>query len=112
MARYTTVIISSNASAKLCNIHRRRPAYAFIATVLVSGTFGGGTVALGVSPDNGTTIFPIKDETGNAQSVTALGAMLTKPLGDSNSNGDGLSLWVTVSGATSPNISINTFDNN
>jgi hypothetical protein len=71
----------------------RRRAY----TVYVVGTFGGATVALQTSPDNGTSWVALKDVNGNAVSFTSAGAAVC--------NTQATEMRAAISGGTSASLS-------
>lgn len=84
----------------------------YVATVLLWGTFGSGTLALFVSPDNGTTLIPLTSSPGGtAISFTALGMVLLN-FGHTNRNTDiPMQLWGTLTGATAQNLNVGVYDN-
>lgn len=61
-------------------------------TLIASGTFGGGTITVQVSPDNGTTWI--------STSATLTAAGVTNFIG-----GEGLLFRLALTGATNPSIS-------
>ena len=67
-----------------------------IRTLRAAGTFGGGTLALKISVDNGSTWEAVTDGT-TAASLTATGQINVELHGS-------FLVRVTLSGATSPNI--------
>lgn len=73
-----------------------------------SGTFGGGTLALEMSVDGGTTWFAVTDSVG-AVELTAAGAVITNILGD-NDIPAVVKMRGTLSGATSPSIVVTITD--
>lgn len=80
-------------------------------TVLLSGAFGAGTMALFLSPDKGTTLIPLTSTPGGtAISFTAAGMVLINS-GFPNRNFDTLGLYGTLSGATAPNLNVDVYDN-
>jgi len=82
MAFYTTTITTTDAT-EICQVDKPHNADFWFATIAVSGTFGGGTVTLQVSFDNGTTKIPLEDQTGSAWSATA-NRVTNIQLGDNN----------------------------
>ncbi len=110
MAR-TTATITSNASVLIGRINRPRAADFYGATLLLRGTFGGGTVTVQVSPDNGTTLLTLETPSGVGLAATANRCITLPLIGNGSTNADQLQLYVTVAGATSPNITVDLFDN-
>ena len=112
MAKYTASLTANSGSTYLCNIDRRKvDANAWQATVFIDGTFGSGTVTIQYSPDQGTTKITGKDFTGTALSATANAVFTTQPMGNGAANSDFISVYATMSGATSPSVSVILFDN-
>lgn len=110
MARYTSTLSAQNTSVLLCSVERRHDAGEFFATISASGTFGGGTVVLGLSFDDGVTIIPLnQDGTATAASLTALSAVNIR-LGNSKTNTPP-KLYASIATATTPSIAINVIDN-
>lgn len=109
--KYTTVFSANNQNSKLCDVFRRRgDSASFLATLLVSGTFSSGTLAYYVSPDAGVTQIPLKDLTGSAITSTA-NDMVNINLGNGSHLGDQPSIWATITGAGTPTVTVNTYDN-
>lgn len=105
-------LVASSAGALLTNInHANRVNQTYQALVCVSGTFGGGTATLAVSPDGGTTLITLKDKLGSAISLTANGYANIEIAGYSNNNTKPLQVYAVLTGATSPNLNFTVFDN-
>ena len=110
MAKYSASF-TADASTYICDIHRRRDANDWFGNVLVSGTFGSGTVAIQVSPDGGTTKITLnQDGTATAASGTAA-AVYNIKLGNPSKNTETYKLYATLTGSTNPAISVVVFDN-
>lgn len=81
------------------------------ATIFTTGTFGGGTVAYTVSPDNGVTSIPLKNSAGTAYTATANDYQSSGNLGGSNNNSGDFSIWATLTGSTGATVTVTVFDN-
>lgn len=110
MAKHQTVFSANNQSSLIATVKRRREAPYYLVTFVISGTFGSGTLAFYLSPDLGTTLVALKDQSDNAVSATAA-TSFDAQLGNSNNNNDVLQIWATITGATSPNVTVNAYDN-
>lgn len=108
--KYTTNLAAQNTSVKVCDIIRRREADDWIATVVLTGTFGSGTVSLQISTDGGTTKATLNQEgTATAASATAAIALNIK-CGNSSTN-EPAELYATIATATNPDVDIVVYDN-
>lgn len=107
MIRDTT--FTSNTTLEIADDGAMRAHDEFGATIQISGTFGGGTLALYVSLDGGTTKNAIKDSSGTAYTTTSADTIVVRfPV---NPNETNLKLYATLSGATNPNISVRVASN-
>lgn len=109
MTKNITSIVA-NGTVLLGNVAKNRDYYEWKATFFAYGTFGSGTVAYFWSPD-GTTMLPIKDMGGIAVSSAANDSFNVNQCTGSK-NTDRISIYATLSGATSPNLSVGYYDNN
>lgn len=109
----TAVSFTTNTTTQIIPIRRNNKAATnFTATILVYGTFGGGTLSLYLSPDNGTTLIPLTaTPSGSSVAFTANG-MTQVFLGHASTLSDGFSLYATLSAATSPTLTVACYDNN
>lgn len=105
-----TAQIDTNESVFICDVRRIVEKPMFKATIAVSGSFGGGTVTLQMSPDGGTTKINLRDVTGTIASITANDAYNIE-LGYGSTNGDNIKLYASMAGATAPDVDIAVFDN-
>lgn len=111
MAKQTPVVFSVDAAnTRICTVNRPSSAEEYFATVLISGTFGSGTVTMFISPDGGTTKVALKDIGNTAISATAA-AMFNIRLGNGATNSDAPILYATLAGSTNPTITVAVFDN-
>jgi hypothetical protein len=83
----------------------------YAASIYVGGDFDSGTVALYVSPDNGATLYPLKDDSGTAISVTddeVFFITLGGGQGDSNNANPNLreQIWAEITGAGTPSVTV------
>jgi hypothetical protein len=108
-----TKTLTATGTQVLSRVHIPRAKSYLGGVLLVSGTFGGGTVTLEISNDGGVTSYPLKDVHGVAISATAAGQFNFRIFGDGNSNFDSenLDICVKLTGATNPNITVKMFDN-
>ena len=109
----TLVNFVANATQAIATIRvQNRDKVNYVATILVYGTFGGGTLALFLSPDNGTTLIPLTGSPGGSAASFNANGMLQLNCGFPVANTDTLKLYATLSGATSPNLNVVNYDNN
>lgn len=112
MAKYTASFTVDAANTYICDVHRRRGATQYDATLFANGTFGGGTIAWLWSPDGGTTKQPIKDMSGTAVTSTAADSFNVQ-FGNTTTNAasDQIKIYATLTGSTSPSITVGVIDN-
>lgn len=104
--------LSANGNTKIGSVNAgNRDKLTWQALVCVNGTFGGGTVTLAVSPDNGTTLLTLKTKMENALSLTANGYANIEIAGFPNNNTVPLNVYAVLAGATSPAVTVTVFDN-
>lgn len=104
--------MSADASTVLANIHRRADSQSYAGTLVVQGTFGGGTCTLQLSIDGGVTKITVKDVLGNNVALSANGYqnfVLGNPSTDLGA--DQITLYATLSGSTNPDLTVALFDN-
>lgn len=106
----TTQTFTADGAKQIGVVHRRRDAPNFVATILAYGTWSSGTIAYSLSPDGGTTKVPLKDLTGSAITSSADDSVNVQ-LGNGSTNSDEISIWGTLSGSSSPSITISFYDN-
>lgn len=109
MAKRTTAITDTSAT-EIAMVVKPHNATTYNATICVSGTFGGGTVTLQLSPDNGTTKIPLKDQSGSVWSATA-NDVIEIEIGNSSHNSDNPILYATNAGGVGVNMTVTVFDN-
>lgn len=109
--RYTVPAITTNTDTEATTIIRRNDADFWEADVFTSGTFGGTTVTLQVSPDGGTTKFPVNTTAGTAYSLTAAGYGRIRFAGSSQNNTGNLVLYVRTAGGAGASINVVIVDN-
>lgn len=107
---YTTNTLSADGSVQIASCHSRRGVLEYIATILVNGTWGGGTITFSFSKNGGTTKIPVKDLTGTTVTSTA-DDNVNISTGTSHINTVELTLWATLAGATNPSLTLDVFDN-
>ena len=104
--KFPTVTISADGVAAIATLPQAGGMWE--GTVIVSGTFGSGTVTLGHSTTAAcSTVNSIKDITGTAYSTTSADTVNVR-LGIDKNNPT--YLCATVTGSTSPTIALNVYD--
>lgn len=113
MAKYSVSITADTTGTFVCNVKKKRGLHSYKYTIMAYGsTFGSGTVAWFVSPDSGTTLIAMTDLTDTALTMTA-NKMFDGELGGvSSHNNDVLSIYVKMTGSTSPSVTAVVYDNN
>lgn len=110
MAKYTASF-TSDGTVQLCYVIKKRDFRDWLATIIATGTFGGGTITWQISADGGTTKTALKDISGADQTSNAADNF-TIELGSGGTVNDAPILYATLAGSTAPNIAITVFDNN
>lgn len=112
MAKYSATLSAQNTNTILFTAHKpRNGSVSSLFTVLVSGTFGGGTVTVNISPDKGTTLVPLVPIGTSAPTITAAMAF-TYQVGNGDKLADSPDIYVSIGAATTPTINIVAYDNN
>lgn len=112
MAKYTAALSAQNTNVYIFTVHKPRGGETDCTfTVMVGGTFGTGTVTINISPDGGTTLYPLAPINGSSPSITALGAYTFK-VGNGDKLSDAPTIYAAVGAATNPVLTITAFDNN
>lgn len=108
----TVITLNANASNQYVGtVIKKRDFYTWQGLHFAYGTWGGGTLAWYWSPDNGTTFLAMKDLTGTAITETSNDSF-TSNFCTGSKNADKITIYVTLSGATSPNLTVGFYDNN
>lgn len=110
MAKYTATL-TTNTSAYVCQVIKARQYDSWRGLFFAYGTFGGGTVAWQWSPDGGTTKLAMNDFNGNAVVSTANDSFFAD-METGDKNNDKVNLYATLTGATSPSLTVGVYDNN
>jgi len=105
-----TATLSADGATLLANIVPPRKDDDYCGELHVYGTFGGGTVKLQVSPDGGTTKNDYKDLSGVVWTATAADVVSFEICGG-GTNSTPQKLYITLTGATAPSISVVLYDN-
>ncbi len=116
MAKYTGSLVAQSTNVYLFDVHKPRGGedcctFTVMAYSGGGSGFGGGTVTVNVSPDNGTTLAPLAPINGSSPSITAVGAYTFK-IGNGDKNSDQPKIYVAIGAATTPNVNIIAWDNN
>jgi len=112
MAKFTTTL-TTDTFAKVCDIIRRRgDANNWQATAFVTGTPGGATATIQLSPDNGTTRFTARDWNGSSMTSSLTAVYTFQPQGNGAQNDDFISVWAALASSSSTtNVTFTVFDN-
>lgn len=111
--RNSTIFSANNQSSQICEIKKtRREAAFYVNTIIAYGTWGSGTLAFSVSPDNGTTKIPLTSTPGGTGISLTANGMVGSQFGHSSSNTQSLTIWATLTGASSPSLIVLVDDNN
>lgn len=115
MAKFTKTL-TVDADVAICQIDRRRgDANNWQATVFIysggGSAFGGGTVLIKLSPDQGTTKIAAKDWNGTAISATTASQFCMQPCGNGSHLADYITVYASLTGSTTPTIIVDLFDN-
>ena len=109
MAKTTHTITTNNSSTAIVTATRPAGNQYYECMIFVYGTWGSGTIAWMLSPDGGTTKLPIKDLTNVAITSTANDSFTFRlPMGR---DFEEITLYASLTGATSPSLTVLTFDN-
>jgi hypothetical protein len=107
MAQYTTNV-TETGNTYLCDVFKPRHANNWEGTVHAQGTWGGTTLTLGLSIDDGVTVVPIDS---SEFSLTDNGAASIPNLGTSAKNSAGLKLYAIATDGTGINLTVTVLDN-
>lgn len=113
MSKHTKQL-TTNESVLLCSASRGTDKEMYKMTVFVQGgggnAFGGGTVTLQASADNGDTKVTLRDVGGTVVSITA-DDVYNIELGFGGKLGQEIEVYATMVGATAPTVDVIAFDN-
>lgn len=101
----TTQNMTADGSILIGRSKNLRNGKEYVATVHVTGTFGGGALTIQTSVDGGTT------KVDTSFTATANKADSLTNLGADNKLDGGVDIYATLSGATSPDLDIDFQDN-
>ena len=111
--RNITTFTANNQSSQICEIRKtRRDASFYINTIYVQGTFGGGTLAFYVSIDGGVTKIPLTSSPGGTGITLTANGTIGNQFGHPAANTQTATMWATITGATSPSVTVVVDDNN
>jgi hypothetical protein len=115
MAKYSVTLSANTAGTFVCNVRKKRDLAEWRGLLMAYGgggsNFGSGTVAWNISPNGGATLIPMTDLVDTAITMTtnkAYDASLTT----GSNNDDMLSIYVALTGSTTPTIVCSVYDNN
>lgn len=109
--KYIKTFSADATTQYVCDVRKPEALTEWMASVLVYGAFGSGTITMFVSPDNGTTFIPLLNTNNTAISVATAAAMNTVRLGDGGHLDDALKIYATLAGSTAPALTVAVFDN-
>lgn len=101
MARQTATLSADGQSTPF-QIYQRADELYEASAFLFGSAFGGGTLILQLSPDNGTTWFTAKDIANNAVSATTNSYFNLRVPAKATSNSNAFLARWSLSGATDP----------
>lgn len=108
-----TALLNDNESVLITTVGRGTEMDMYETSVFVgltSDDFGGGTVTIQASPDNGTTKTTLKDVAGTVVSITENDVYNIR-LGYAGQLGGEIEIYATMTGGTDPSVNIIAFDN-
>lgn len=111
MAKYTGTLSAAGSNVKLCTINKPRSYAEWFASVMITGTFGTGTVGLGLSIDSGVTVVPLMQDGTASPATSTAAAVLNVKAGTSENNTGNPDLYAYIGAATNPSVTITVFDN-
>jgi len=109
MAKVTT--ITADGDYAIATVHRRNQASSYMATVNAGGTWGGGTITWKASFDGGSTKYTLKDQSG-ADVTSLANDMFNVNMGNGTTLTDAPILYASMSGSTSPSLTVTVVENN
>ena len=109
--KHTRTITTNDSDTLLCPVVGRKGSDGYTATIVVTGTFGSGTIALKLSVDGGTTKVSLKDQNGDAIAITANDAVQIPVMGFGAELDGAPLLYASLSGATNPSLTVTVLDN-
>lgn len=92
-------------------VTKKRDYHKWEATIFAYGTWGTGTLTWYWSPDGGTTVIAFTDLTDAALSMTT-NKSYEVGLCTGSHNSDKIQIYVQLTGATSPSLTVGYYDNN
>lgn len=110
MTRYVTTV-NADGNFYICDVNKKRDMPQWFAGVIAAGTFGGGTITFGISPNRGVTIVPLMDASGTPITSTA-NDDFTLNFGGSSTNSTAPWIYATMAGSAGANVTIYLYDNN
>lgn len=93
---------AADGTKKVTNV-KRVNGTKYAASIYIAGGFGGGTLTLHASIDNGATLIPIKDSAGAAISVTVNDLFFIELGGGQDEDEQ---IYATLSGSTAPSLTV------
>lgn len=113
MAQHAINLIANTGGngVMVCNVVKKRDLPQFLYTIWGEGTYGGGVLSWYASRNNGVSVVPLTDLTDTAITMTT-NKLFNGALNTGSHNNDHISIWVQLSGATSPNLNAYVYDNN
>lgn len=110
MAKYTINLSANTTGMYVCHVKKPHTLLKWEASLTGYGTYGGGTLAWFMTPDAGATLIALTDLVDTAVSMTT-NKVYNAALCTGAKNNDQLQIWVTLSGATTPSLTVTAYDN-
>jgi len=104
MARYIENLDADGRTGLITVVSPRSGGDSTRMSIFVQGTFGGGTAALEVSADDGTTWIPVVDDTGAAITFTANAQRNLCLVCVAENEGPPIKISIDLTGSTSPDL--------
>lgn len=108
-----SISFNADGSTLIGRIPKIEGADRYFATIFAysggGSGFGGGTLTIQLSPNGGTTKVNASKPDGNALAFTANGAQNIETAYGNSQNG--IDVYATLSGSTTPNVIVDLFDN-
>lgn len=111
MSRLSPINITTNGTVKIASVRPPRGMEHYGIEIHLTGNFGGGSVSIFRSLDDGVTKIYERTLSGGTYNITGNDYVPIKIYGWSATNGQDITLHAETSGATTPSITLTAFDN-
>lgn len=108
-----SVTLTNGTATKVGNMINNRNHDLWQGTFMATGSFSTATnITWYISPDNGVSLIPLKNNQGVAMVFAATNTMDRADIGKSNKLNAPLSIWAQMTGTVgTPNVVASVFDN-